>query len=766
MRSVLLLFAASIVLMSQAAVLPPNQVVFLAALSGILAILAGNHYWRCAGAMLLGVSVASWHGQQLLDRRLPEACERIPVTVSGRIHNLPRMSRLAEDRVSQRFEFKVDALSSPQCAGPRTLLLSYSGEAILVPGERWQFEVLLRRPWGLVNPGSHNLQAWYAQTGIDAVGSVRMSAPAQRLSRADGRSHHRYRQWLSRQILQALGEGPASGILRAITVADRSGLDHGLWTLFQHFGVSHLLVISGLHVGLVAGCGFGLGSIVSRLLSLAGNNRIGGVLPPVFALLFATAYTALAGFSLATTRAWLMLLCFLLATLCGRPGLSWNNLLFAAVVLLALNPLAALGAGFWLSFGSVACLLWLSLWRPRPGRSGKWLGAHAYMCVAMLPLGGWWFGGVSQVAAVANAVLVPLVGVFVVPLALAGVILGACGSALAGPVWSLAAWPLLKLLPRGQSLVEQHPGWLYSQLSPSYAALVLAVIALALVPVPVHRAIKGLLPLLVLPLLLVPRAHSVARSGDVHIVALDVGQGTATLIYDGRRALLYDTGGGMPGSWDLAGAVVLPFLRARGIRHLDSLVISHGDTDHSAGVGTILARLPVHRLLQGADLPVRQHATTCVAGMAWQWQAAIRFQVLSPASGESLTSNEGSCVLQVTVHGYRLLLPGDIGVRRERELVRYWGSQLASDWALAPHHGSNTSSSWAWLKQVRPRFVIYTSERASRYGHPAEEVVSRHAGLGINTLNTASSGALEWVIGVNGEVSLLAHRESAPRFWK
>ncbi|HEY7775615.1 MAG TPA: DNA internalization-related competence protein ComEC/Rec2, partial [Kineobactrum sp.] len=624
-----------------------------------------------------------------------------------------------------RFEFEVDTLISPLCAGPRRLLLSYPGEHALVPGERWQFEVLLRRPWGLVNPGSQNLQAWYAQTGIDAVGSVRTSALAQRLPGVNGRYNHRYRQLLSQKIVHALGEGAASGILRAITVADRSGLDHGLWTLFQHFGVSHLLVISGLHVGLVAGCGFGLGSVASRLLSLAGHNRIGGVLPAVIALLGATAYTALAGFSLATTRAWLMLLCFLLATSCGRPGLSWNNLLFAGAVLLALNPLAGLGAGFWLSFGSVACLLWLSLWRPRPGRLGKWLGTHAYMCIAMVPLGGWWFGGVSQVAALANAVLVPLVGIFVVPLALAGVILSACGSALAAPLWSLAAWPVVQLLPRGEHLVEQHPGWLYSQLAPSSAALILAVIALALVPVALGKAARALLALLVLPLLLVPRAHSVASPGDVHIVVLDVGQGTATLVYNHQRALLYDTGGGRPGSWDLAGAVVLPFLRVRGIRHLDSLVISHGDTDHSAGTATILARLPVHRIVQGPDLPARVHAETCVAGMSWQWQQAIRFQVLSPAHGESLSNNDGACVLQVTVHGYRLLLPGDIGDRRERELVSYWGSTLASDWALAPHHGSNSSSSWAWLKQVRPRLAIYTSERASRYGHPAAEVVER-----------------------------------------
>ncbi|QIB67362.1 DNA internalization-related competence protein ComEC/Rec2 [Kineobactrum salinum] len=610
-----------------------------------------------------GAGLAVCHGQQLLERRLPDHCERLPLQVTGTIHSLPRVSTMPEQGQLQRFEFRADSISPVDCAPPRTLLLNYRGEVRLVPGERWRFEVLLRRPWGLVNPGSFNMQAWYAQTGIDAVGSVRSTAPARRLASAEGRAwHHRLRQSLSGQIRAALGDTPEGAVLRALTVADRSGLDHPLWTLFQQFGISHLLVISGLHVGLVAACGLGLGTLLARSLALTGCNRSLVLFAPLLAMVLASGYTALAGFSLATSRAWIMLSCFLLATLCGRPGLSWNNLLLAAAGLLCLNPLAALGAGFWLSFGSVACLLWLSLWWPRAGRAGRWLGTHAYMCLAMLPLGSWWFGGASQVAALANAVLVPLTGFFVVPLTLLAATLSALNESWAAGIWRLAAWPLQLLLPGARQFAVDYPHWLYSELMPTGPTVFLALVVLALVAVPLGARIRVLLPLLLLPLLLPTTLHRVAAPGAVHVVALDVGQGTAVLVYDARNVLLYDTGGGMPGSPDVATTVILPFMRSRGLRHIDTLVVSHGDADHSAGLDSLLGKLPVERLLTGPDVEAGSRGESCRAGTAWQWRAPVQFQVLAPAVGEQLDANGGSCVLRAGIGRFSLLLPGTSAV--------------------------------------------------------------------------------------------------------
>ncbi|MFO7553146.1 MAG: DNA internalization-related competence protein ComEC/Rec2 [Haliea sp.] len=767
MRPALGGFVASIIAVGQAPALPPAWVGALLGLAAVLLSCRRGH-WRTLAACLAGAGLAVSYGQALLERRLPDACERVPLSVTGTVASLPRVTLYADGRRQQRFEFLSDPLPLAHCRGPRRLLLSAPGEPQLMAGERWQFDVLLRRPWGLVNPGSFNMQAWYTQTGIDAVGSVRSGAPALRLAGPGvGAMHQRYRQQLSEQILAALGEGPASAILRALVVADRSGLDHAMWTLFRQYGISHLLVISGLHVGMVAACGFLLGGILARGLALAGVYRGSTLVGPLSALVFATAYTTLAGFSLATTRAWLMLCCFLLASLCGRPGLSWNNLLLAAALLLALNPLAALGAGFWLSFGSVACLLWLALWRPRSGPARRWLGTHAYMCLAMLPLSGWWFGGASQVAAAANAVLVPLMGLGVVPLALLGVILAPFSGNLAGKVWGLAAWPLQHLLPLGQAGAQNHPEWLYATLTPTFPAVALALVALALAVMPL-RGLRKLLLLtpLLLPLLLPLHGQRTAVADAVQIIALDVGQGTAVLVYDRDHAMLYDTGGGVPGGPDLADSVILPLLRSRGISRLDTLIVSHADHDHSAGLDTLRARLPLGTLLAGIDMAAEPGATVCRAGMAWRWPGGTRFQVLAPATGEVLDRNDGSCVLRLQAHGHSLLLPGDIGADRERQLVRYWRENLASDLVLAPHHGSNTSSSSAWLKHVDPALVVYTHGRANHYGHPAAAVTERHALLGVATHSTALEGALEWTLRPGRAPQLLAHRSRFPRYWE
>ncbi|MDO8862393.1 DNA internalization-related competence protein ComEC/Rec2 [Haliea sp. E1-2-M8] len=768
MRPALGGFVASVIAVGQAPFLPPLWVGTLLCLAGVLMLLWLRGHWRTLAACVIGAGLAVSYGQTLLERRLPDVCERVAMQVTGTVASLPRLTLLPDGRRRQRFEFESDPLPLAHCRGPRRLLLSAPGEPALAPGERWQFAVLLRRPWGLANPGSFNMQAWFAQTGIDAVGSVRSRVPALRLAEAGASaSHQRYRQWLSGQILAALGEGAPSAILRAVVVADRSGLDHALWTLFRQYGISHLLVISGLHVGMVAACGFLLGGLLARVLTLAGVHRGSALGGPLCALLLATVYTALAGFSLATTRAWLMLLCFLLAVLCGRPGLSWNNLLLAAAVLLAVNPLTALGAGFWLSFGSVACLLWLALWRPRAGAAGRWLGTHGYMCLAMLPLSGWWFGGASQVAALANAALVPLMALAVVPLALLGVVLATFSSSLAGSIWMLAAWPLQQLLPLGQAWAQNHPGWLYATLTPTLPAVALALVALALAVVPLRGLLKLLLlPPLLLPLLLPLHGHRTAHADALQVIALDVGQGTAVLVYDRSHALLYDTGGGMPGGPDLADSVILPLLRSRGISRLDTLVVSHGDHDHSAGLDTLRRRLPLGALLVGADMAAAPGVTACRAGLAWRWPGGIRFQVLAPAAGESVSSNNGSCVLRLEAHGQRLLLPGDIGADRERELVRYWRESLASDWALAPHHGSNTSSSSAWLKQVDPAMVLYTHGRANHYGHPATAVRQRHAQQGIATYSTALEGALEWTLRPGRAPQLMAQRSRFPRYWE
>jgi competence protein ComEC len=720
---------------------------------------------RLASGVALGCALAIFYGDVLIHKRLATDCVAVPLTLTGEVSSLPRTSRMPDGAVRQRFELSVMTIDPSRCQGPSRLLLSYYGPHKMIPGGRWQFGGKLKKPWGLANPGSFNMQAWFAQSGIDGVGSVRVGR-AQRLPPGNmlSTAHHRLRLAISEHIAALDMEGDVLAILRAITVADKSGIDARLWSLLQQFGINHLLVISGLHIGLVAGAGYLLGGFGARLLYLVAGLVVPW-LPGALALVLACSYAALAGFSLATQRALCMLACFIVAGLAGRSSGSGNNLLLAAVVVLVLNPLAALGSGFWLSFGAVAALLWLSRWQRGAGMCRRLLTTHVFMALVMLPMGGWWFGGSSLVGALANLLMIPLVGFVVVPLSLLAVVSYLLAWPLESGLWRLAAWPLQQLLPLAGDLADSGQHWLYQHFAPGLAAVLLALLAVALLIIPLGIQVKLLAVVVALPLLLPPIGAPDTANQSTRVTVLDVGQGTAIVIRAGNRTLLYDTGGGNPAGANMGTSVVLPYLRHQAVKALDTFVVSHPDTDHSAGTAGVLQAMPVARFRYGARLAGVRGGRLCVAGEAWRWPGGQSFQFLSPARETALASNDSSCVLQVQIGAYRLLLTGDIERDRERELVRYWGGNLRSDWLLAAHHGSLTSSSQTLLKTVRPGVVILSNGYANRFGHPHPLVLERLKNTDAMLLSTAESGALEFDFTPGQPLVVRAYRAQKRRFW-
>jgi competence protein ComEC len=726
--------------------------------------------WPCRSGrflcgLALGCALALYHGNTLVLKRLPSDCVKQPLTLEGAVSSLPRTSVMPDGARRQRFEFSVAAIHPSRCQGPARLLLSYYGPHKMIPGDRWQFDAALKRPWGLANPGSYNMQAWFAQTGIDAVGSVR-SADAHHLTANFPVTtvHHRVRLDISGHISRLQMDPQVLAILRAITVADKSAIDSALWSLLQQFGVNHLLVISGLHIGLVAGAGYLLGGLVSRSFYLA----VGGTaawLPGVLALILACGYAALAGFSLSTQRALCMLACFILAAGSGRSSSPGNNLLLAALVVLVLNPVAALGSGFWLSFGAVAALLWLARWQRGVGACRRLLGTHVFMALVMLPMGAWWFGGSSLVGALANLLMIPLVGFVVVPAALLAVLSYLLDLPLQSGLWRLAAWPLEQLLPLAGAIADRNPNWLYQSFSPFLPDVLLGLLAVALLVVPCGRSIRLLAIVLLVPMVLPLSPGQEANKQATYVTVLDVGQGTAVIIHAQGRTLLYDTGGGDPAGVNMASSVVLPYLRNRGIRQLDTFVVSHRDADHSAGVASVLQAMQVGRLRYGDGIFAQGSGAPCVAGESWHWPGGMEFQLLSPAVETSLSSNDGSCVLQVQIGQYTLLLAGDIERDRERIVVRYWASNLRSDWLLAPHHGSLTSSTVTLLKSVQPALVVMSNGYANRFGHPHPQVLERLQQLDAAVLSTADSGAIEFEFRPGKPLQVRRYRQDRHRFW-
>ncbi len=745
--------------------LPGRWTIALLICFGLLALYPRRWCWRTLSGLSLGAALALAHGHWLLQGRLSEECVGTPLVISGKVSSLPRISTMPDETTRQRFELVVETLHPVACAGPRRILLSYYGGHLLQPGQHWRFEARLKKPWGLANPGSHNMQSWYAESGIDALGSVRADR-ATALRQPPGWTDipDRLRFHIRERIASLRVPPDVSAVLAAITVADKSGIDSRLWSLFQLYGINHLLVISGLHIGLVGGGGLLLGVLAQRGLLLAGISL--PWLPSLLGLVCAAGYTALAGFTLSTQRALCMLSCFLLAGLSGRHSRAANSLLLAAVAVLLLNPLALLGSGLWLSFGAVAALLWLGQWQQRLPRWRRVIAVHGYMSLVMLPLGGWWFGGGSLVAPVANLVMIPLVGIVVVPLALLAVLAMFLIPLLEPLLWALAAWPLEQLLPRAAQMANGNDRWLYWQLAPSLPAVLLAALGAALLVMPSAARLRLIAILLFLPLLLPAAGGDAVEPGVTRVSVLDVGQGTAVVLQAGARVLVYDTGGGDPAGANMAAAVLLPFLRQQGVGALDTFIVSHPDNDHSAGVATLLDAMPVRRVFYGGDMDPPDGAP-CVAGHSWEWSRALRFRFLSPAleAQQGLRSNNASCVLQIEAAGHSLLLAGDIEVARERQLVQYWGLSLASDWLLLPHHGSNTSTSHTFLKHVRPAVAVISSGYANRFGHPHQAVLDRLQKAGVRYYDTADSGALTFEFRRGEPVAVRRYRDQLRRFW-
>ncbi|MCW5619932.1 MAG: DNA internalization-related competence protein ComEC/Rec2, partial [Burkholderiales bacterium] len=289
-----------------------------------------------------------------------------------------------------------------------------------------------------------------------------------------------------------------------------------------------------------------------------------------------------------------------------------------------------------------------------------------------------------------------------------------------------------------------------------------------LAPAGVPARWLGLISLLPLLLLQPARPHA----GEAWLDVLDVGQGQAVLIRTHAHALLYDTGPAYHGEAGAGARIVVPNLRAFGVRRLDGLILSHDDNDHTGGAAAVLDAYPQSWVLSSA--PPHSQASIpwprggrCVQGQRWMWDG-VGFEILHPERADynrsAVRDNDLSCVLRVRSTHYTVLLSGDIERASEMALLRRVPAQLRADVLLAPHHGSATSSTLEFLQQVQPRIAIFTVGYRNRFGHPAAAVRERYARLGIVQRRSDIDGALALRLG--SELSLSAWRETHPRYWQ
>ena len=709
------------------------------------------------GAFLLAWCQA---GQRLaLD--LPAELEGVDLLVRGTVMSLPEI-----DGPVARFRFQADArqVRGEWVSFKPLLRLSWHGAPAVHAGAGWQLKLRLKRRHGFRNPGGFDYAGWLLQNDIAGTGYVRAGPESQPVAAlVTGRWDVRLRAAVDRRLQAALADVPAAGMLRALSVGAADGLDARDWEMFRATGTSHLISISGLHIGLVAGlgyvCGRWLWSRGHRLTQRLAAPRAGAVT----ALLAATAYAMLAGFSIPTQRAWLMALVLLGGTLAARPGRPTHSLALALVVVVASDPSAVLAPGFWLSFVAVAIIFMQQARRPAsPGVRGTLahlLRMQFALTVGLLPLTLLFFGQSGWVAPLANLFAVPWTSFLLVPLLFAALLCLYPLPALAQWLFLLAGWLGAAML-RALEWLAQLPGAVVGMPEMPVPVTAAALVGVALLLLPRGTPQRWLGGVLLLPLLnwTAPRP----APGTAWFSLLDVGQGLAAVIQTARHTLVYDAGPRF-GDFDTGAAVVVPFLAAQGVDHVDMLIVSHGDNDHSGGAQAVDRRFPVYRLLSSVpqQFPWRR-ANRCHAGQEWNWDG-VAFRMLHPVD-RSGSDNDGSCVLQVTAaNGARLLLPGDIEAGAERELVARYGTVIRSRIVVAPHHGSRSSSTAAFVAAVDADYVLFPVGYRNRYGFPNPRVLTRYKVQGSRALITSTTGAIRFRLGVDDAPQW--ERAQRPRYW-
>jgi len=739
-----------------------------------------------------------------------------PLEFESRTRLVLRVERLESDRVTH----EVSGL----------LRVTVAGEAAGVDqGDRVSVHSRIRALRNFNNPGGFDFKRSMAYREIwgsafadgKNLRSLEREAQTGWLGGID-----RLRSGIACLIDQA-GLGPEASVLKALVVGDPSAIPPDIRQAFTRTGTSHILAISGLHISLVASVAFGvfrwLLSWFPPALRHAWVRKGAAMLTLIPVML----YALVAGFSPSTQRALLMVSVFLLAFLVEREADLINTLTLAAFCILAVQPVSLFSISFQLSFMAVLSIVYgfdrMKALRSAVPSEGKrrtaqirrgliaFLGVSLLATWGTLPLGMYYFNTVSFIGLPVNCVAIPLIGYFVVMVGLIGTLLSPLSASAAVACYQISGWVLSKSIALMQ-LMAAMPFAAARTVSPSLIELALfylltwAVFYLATGrestadprsgSVSPHRgAVPGVAcrlrgaffqvtrsgnpgrraAAIVLTLCLIGACADAAywihqRFGrrDLRVTLLDVGQGSAVLLeFPGGATALVD-GGGVADltAFDVGANVVAPFLWRRKIATVDTLILTHPNSDHLNGLLFIADSFNVKRLwtngescpLQGYERLMRTAFTRDIAAPRFAdiprnaTVRGVKLEILYPP-GDFLErlqvdrwrrdENNNSLVTRVALGDVSVLIPGDIMRPAEKELVALVADRLKSTVLIAPHHGSRTSSSEEFLAAVAPQVVLISCADRPGSGLPHSQTLDRYAARGALIYRTDRSGAIQ-----------------------
>ncbi|MGJ0484636.1 MAG: DNA internalization-related competence protein ComEC/Rec2 [Methylomicrobium sp.] len=728
----------------------PGYLLFLVPIFGFV---MKRRHWG-AVFLLLGIFWVIGFALIRLQATLPKTLESIDLKVTGRVISLPDIQ---EKNV--RFDFMITE-SAPEL--PTLIRLSwYHPNHQVKAGQTWAFTVKLKRPHGTVNPGGFDYERWLFTEGIGATGYIRSMPPPLLIKETAPTDVAGLRQAIADRLSGLLPDAPSLALIRALMIGDGSQITPPQWDIFRKTGTTHLIVISGSHIGLIAGFIFFL---TVKCWAWIGVTRWS---PPriaaIMAMIGAVFYAFLAGFGVPTRRAIIMLMIAMSSVIWQRNRRPFNTLAAALFAVLVADPFAVLSAGFWLSFFAVGLILFSISGRlQKPKLFSGAVKLHWATSLGLAPFLVFFFQQVSFIAPFANLLAVPVVSLVVLPLSLLGLLILPFSPALAC-LFLLPADYSLQGLMWLLDLLAQVPVATITHPQPSYWALLTAIPGALLLLAPFSTPSRWLGGIMLLPLIFT--AADRPASGEIRMALLDVGQGLAVSVQTADHWLVYDTGPQFSSESDMGRNVVLPYLHGLGADRIDTLIVSHGDNDHIGGARSVLTAVPVTRILTSAPNSLADYAPlTCKAGQTWQWDN-VNFTILAPKQIDPTIDNNNSCVLKIQSENGAILLTGDIEAAAESWMVSQYGNALRADILVAPHHGSKTSSTQEFLDAVQPNYVLIPAGYRNQFGHPHASVVARYEKIGAKLLNSADSGAVLVNLSDHG-IRVNAYRNLDRKYWR
>jgi competence protein ComEC len=721
-------------------------------------------------ALLLSLTWTTWRAEQRLNTMLSLEYENVVTRLTFRVTSLP-------NDTSESVRFEAQVLEPYKVGVPNSLQISWlktSAMPRVLPGQVFRAALVLRRPHSNLNPHGFDYEGHLFAKNIRGLGRVRgtpvflADEPFVTFSVAIARARHLVREGM-RRVTANMTYG---AVLIALAIGDQDSVSQEHWQVFNLTGITHLVSISGSHVTMLAAMGGWLTLLTMKRARWRGRllcERVPARVVATFvAMLVAWLYCLLAGWGVPAQRTFFMLAC-VAASILVRHTLSASRVLaVAAAVVVVADPWAPLSTGFWLSFLAVGILFAagaaghkrgpeLSRWQSFKQLCNEASRLQWLITIAMLPVLAFLFQQVSLVSPFANALAIPVLTFVVTPLALAlalfGLVPGLGWLATASGV--IAHWALEYTLIPVTWLANLSWASFDVTAAPSWT-LMLAGAGLCWALQPPGWPARWTGWCLLLPVL--SFAPQRPAPGHWRLLAFDVGQGGAVLLQTQTHDVLFDTGP-RQGANDAGTRTLLPNLRALGVRKLDSIVVSHADSDHAGGLLSVLTTLPVGmfygsfsfqewlRRVSPASVLVAlkkepSQTRLCDRGQRWVWDGVV-FQFLHPenkppvevsglnqvaplrfAKGK-LSKNAQSCVLYVQGVQHSALLPGDIGIQQERLLLEKHSAKLTADLVVVAHHGSETSSSQHFVQQIKAQHAIAQTGYLNRFGHPHPAIRQR-----------------------------------------